>query len=308
MLVVGCPNAKLGLVSAMEVLRAGGSALDAVETGVRMVEADEDESSVGVGGMPNLVGELELDASIMDGATLKGGAVAALVGYPYPISVARQVLERLPYDLLVGQGAAWFAQECGFEAEETQREPSVLTWRERLTRMLDAEQMANLSRRTGMIEATQAMWESIRRGHGTTDVIAIDGQGNVASGVSTAGLALKYPGRVGDSPIIGAGNYADNRYGAAACTGYGELAMRCGTARSAVLYLKMGMTLERAVREAMSDLRAVPFPVRSSMNMVAVDTMGHHAAGSSREGSTYCYMTHEMDVPVEAERIFVPLG
>ena len=83
--------------------------------------------------------------------------------------------------------------------------------------------------------------------------------------------------------------------------------MRCGTARSAVLYLKVGMSLEQAVREAMSDLRAVPFPVRSSMNMVAVDAGGHHAAASSREGGTYCYMTDEMGTPAEAERIHVPL-
>ena len=113
---------------------------------------------------------------------------------------------------------------------------------------------------------------------GTVNVIATDRRGDIASGVSTSGWAWKYPGRVGDSPVIGAGNYADNRYGACACTGYGEMAIRCSTARSVTLYLKMGLSLERAAREAMTDLRhlTVPFPPR--MNLVAVDARGRHVA------------------------------
>jgi len=145
---------------------------------------------------------------------------------------------------------------------------------------------------------------------GTVNVIAIDRRGDIASGVSTSGWAWKYPGRVGDSPLIGAGNYADTRYGACACTGYGEMAIRCGTARSVVLYLKMGWALARATREAMTDLHhlSVPFPPR--MNLVAVDSRGRHLAMTTvtdRE-VRYVYQTGRMTAPVVRPRMTVPLG
>ena len=144
---------------------------------------------------------------------------------------------------------------------------------------------------------------------GTVNVIAIDRRGDIASGVSTSGWAWKYPGRVGDSPVIGAGNHADNRYGACACTGYGEMAIRSGTARSMTLYLKMGLSLERAAREAMTDLRqlTVPFPPR--MNLVAVDARGHHIAMTTETAREmrYVYQTGRMTAPAVRPRLVVPL-
>ncbi len=145
---------------------------------------------------------------------------------------------------------------------------------------------------------------------GTVNVIAIDRRGDIASGVSTSGWAWKYPGRVGDSPLIGAGNYADNRYGACACTGYGEMAIRCSTARSVVLYLKMGRSLQWATREAMTDLRhlTVPFPPR--MNLVAVDARGHHLAMTTDAARPirYVYQTGHMRTPALRPRLVVPLA
>jgi isoaspartyl peptidase/L-asparaginase-like protein (Ntn-hydrolase superfamily) len=142
------------------------------------------------------------------------------------------------------------------------------------------------------------------------NVIAIDRRGDVASGVSTSGWAWKYPGRVGDSPIIGAGNYADNRYGACACTGYGEMAIRCTTARSVVLYMKTGMTLERAAREAMEDLRhlTVPFPPR--MNLIAVSPRGGHVAMTTvtTPEVRYVHQTGRMAAPLLHPRLVVPLA
>jgi beta-aspartyl-peptidase (threonine type) len=144
-----------------------------------------------------------------------------------------------------------------------------------------------------------------RQAGGTVNFLAQDADGNLCAGVSTSGQGWKYPGRVGDSPLIGAGNYADNRYGAAACTGLGEMAILAGTARSVVLYLKMGLSLEEAGRQVMEDLHALPAPYQGAMNIVALDKDGHHAAFSNREDRTYVYMTEEMDGPGELPRVLV---
>ena len=146
--------------------------------------------------------------------------------------------------------------------------------------------------------------ESQRAG-GTVNFLAQDADGNICTGVSTSGPGWKYPGRVGDSPLIGAGNYADNRYGAAACTGLGEMAILTSTARSVVLYLKMGLSLEEAGRQAMEDLNALPAPYLGGMNIIALGKDGHHAAFSNQEDRTYIYMTGEMDKPEELPRMVV---
>src|SRR4051812_21624149 len=117
MIVVASTNGSVGIGAAMEILRAGGTALDAVEAAARLVEANPEDHSVGYGGYPNLLGEVELDASIMDGRTLAAGAVGALKGYRHPISVARRVMQELPHVMLVGAGAAQFAREIGMQEE-----------------------------------------------------------------------------------------------------------------------------------------------------------------------------------------------
>ena len=308
MLVVASANGRKALPAALDALLNGGSAVDAVETGIRIVESDPDEDSVGFGGVPNLCGELEMDASIMDGATLKSGAVAAIRNCMYPISVARRVLDLLPYELLVGAGAELFARECGFEAVETRTAEGMSTWQQRLQNLLSADGLGRLVRREGLIEATRELWRRREQGHGTTNLIARDTQGNIAAGVSTTGLALKYPGRVGDSPIVGAGNYADSRYGAATCTGFGEMAIRAGTARSVILYLKMGMGLQAALMEAMQDLRGLWLPWKGGMNVVAIDADGRHCGASTRPDDVYVYMAPGMSEPADASRIHIPLA
>ena len=310
MLLVGSENAINALPAAMAVLKAGGSALDAVETAIRLVEIDPEEHSVGLGSWPNLLGELELDASLMDGRTRASGAVGALQGYPYAISVARKVLEELPHVFLVGQGAADFAAEMGFARQETLTPVAKEEWMARLLVKVPAAELPDLLHRRKM-----APWVSLakdpQRIHGTVDVIAIDGGGNIASGVSTSGWAWKYPGRLGDSPIIGAGNYCDNRYGAAGCTGHGELAIRAGTARSVVLFMQMGLSLADACAAAIRDLPIDPHfeEIGSFMNIVAVDRHGNHCGVSnSTQFAEYCYMTAAMEQAVLAKRVVVALG
>ncbi|MEZ4663323.1 MAG: isoaspartyl peptidase/L-asparaginase [Caldilineaceae bacterium] len=137
---------------------------------------------------------------------------------------------------------------------------------------------------------------------GTVNFLAIDQRGDIASGVSTSGIAWKYPGRVGDSPIVGAGNYSDNRYGAAACTGMGELAIRVSTARSLVLYMKMGMSLHESGMEALRDLRALEQVEGRYMNIVALTPDGQHQGFTTVEGRKYLHMGAEMSEPELLDR------
>ncbi len=307
MIVIASANGKVGIREAMGVLRAGGSAVDAVEAGIRPVELNPEDHTVGYAGLPNLLGEVELDASLMDGRTLQAGAVGALHSTANAISVARKVMEELPHVLLAGAGADRFAREMGFpetdlltpEARRIWQElfetkaPSVYT--ERLKYLEDIRKFARLA-------------ADPERPNETVNFIARDAQGNLATGVSTSGWAWKYPGRLGDSPVIGAGNYADNRYGAAACTGRGEMAMRCLTAHSLVMYLKMGMSLAEAGRTAVTDLGQLVDPYFGRVSIIAMDARGGHAAFSNGPDQTYIYMTADMDACVEAPRVHVPAG
>lgn len=307
MIIVASTNGKVGISAAMEVLRNGDSAMNAVEAGIRLVENNPQDHTVGLGGIPNLLGEVELDASIMDGRTLAAGAVAAVRGYEHPISIARKVMEELPHVLLVGSGAERFAAEMGFQRGELLTEEARETWEERLRQAIPEAVLANLREEPALRQWVKRVRES-RRAGGTVNFLAQDADGNLCAGVSTSGQGWKYPGRVGDSPLIGAGNYADNRYGAAACTGLGEMAILSGTAHSVVLYLKMGLSLEEAGRQAMEDLLVLANPYLGAMNIVALDKDGHQAAFSNREDRSYVYMTEEMGEAEELPRVLVSRG
>ncbi|MEP7199940.1 MAG: N(4)-(beta-N-acetylglucosaminyl)-L-asparaginase [Chloroflexota bacterium] len=311
MLLVGSTNAQVGFEQGMKILRAGGSALDAVEVTIRLVESNPADHSVGYSGLPNILGQVELDASIMDGRTLESGAVCAVHHYEHVISVARQVMERLPHVLLAGPGAERFAKELGIKKRNLISDESRAIFEGRVQgysqRYETMRELVNHATKDPEIAARLKDYRDEQ--FGTVNVIAMDAQGNIASGVSTSGWAWKYPGRVGDSPIIGAGNYADNRYGACGCTGYGEMAIRCNTAHSVVLYMKTGMTLAQAARAAMKDLRHLTVPFPPGMNLVAVDANGKHTALTTEtdRAVTYIYQTEKMDEPKIKARVVVPL-
>jgi beta-aspartyl-peptidase (threonine type) len=307
MFLVASTNAGVGLAPAMAALRDGGSATDAVEVAIRMVEDNADDHSVGLGGYPNLLGDVELDAGIMQGQDLASGSVAALKGYRHPISVARRVMDRLPHVLLVGDGAARFAREMGFEEGELLTEPARTTWARGLQPDLSPEELETIAHRTDSWRWVEIATDP-ERTHGTVDVIASDAAGHLCVGVSTSGWAWKYPGRVGDSPIVGAGLYCDDRYGAAACTGTGEMAIRASTAHSVVTYMKMGLTLGEAGRRAMGDLNDLGGRYLSGMSFVVVDGHGNHAGFSSYANATYLYFDASMDAPWELPRRHVTLN
>jgi beta-aspartyl-peptidase (threonine type) len=305
MIVVASANGSVGIKEAMHILTAGGSAVDAVEAGIRAVEANPDDHTVGYGGYPNLLGEVELDAGLMNGRDLTSGAVAAIHGYKHPLSIARQVMETLPHVLLVGTGAERFAAERGFEREPLLTEAARQVWEQRLQQNFPDADLARLGEQPDLARWVRIATDPERAG-GTVNFIAQDGQGDLCVGVSTSGWAWKYPGRVGDSPLVGAGLYADNRYGAAACTGMGEMAIRAGTARSIILYLKQGATLAAAGAAAMADLSDLGGRFLSQIHFIIVDPAGQHAAFSNAEGRSYVYMTDAMEEPVEQERIYIP--
>jgi len=301
--IIGTRNTRGVLHIGAEILRNGGSAIDAVEATVNAVEDNPLDQTVGYGGIPNLLGEVELDASIMDGKTLKAGAVAGIKHHKNPISIARKVMEVTPHVLLIGEGAELFAEVMGFKKCE------LLTNRSR--KIYDAflrdaiqELDESFNRYKKYLEQyiknyrLREWYEKLTlKHHGTVNVIAIDSKGNICVGVSTSGTALKLPGRVGDSAIIGAGNYADNRYGGAACTGRGELTIRLSTAKSIVNYMKNGLSVKEACIQAIKDINSLN--EIGGVSCIAMDKNGNTWAASNRRIPIYYYMDIEMKKPIE---------
>jgi beta-aspartyl-peptidase (threonine type) len=297
-IIISSGNGASGLAAGIRVLRKGGSALDAVEACARVIEADPSDTSVGRGGKPNVLGVVELDASLVDGTTHRVGAVAALRGYLYPISIARAVMERLPHVMLVGDGADRFAKEIGAERANLLTASTRRLWVQRLAKA--GETPASVRKRR-MLAPVVA--KTVGEERGTVNFIAIDRQGNVASAVTTSGWAYKYPGRVGDSPIVGAGNYCDTRYGGACCTGYGELAIRNVTAKTAVDRLASGVSPDDVARRAIEDASVLD---DAAFNIVVLSSDGTHAAASNRGDRRYAWQRTDMDAPEIPPRTFVP--
>lgn len=302
MIVVASANGERAVDLAWSVMSAGGSALDAVEQAARMVEDDPADRSVGTGGLPNLAGRVQLDASIMDGRARRAGAVACLEGFRHPVSVARAVMERLPHVLVVGEGASEFAREIGAETAELLTAEAEGIWRDGLTRA--PEGLAG-----SLLAQLRMLGADPEHVTGTVDFLAMDRDGHLASSVSTSGWAWKWPGRVGDSPLPGAGNYCDDRYGAAACTGLGELAIRAQSARSVVAALAGGAAVEDAAAEAIRDLGTLGEPAeRLVMHLVALDRAGRHVGVSTRPGTWYAWRDEACDSTRLSPRMVVPVG
>jgi beta-aspartyl-peptidase (threonine type) len=294
--MIASERGEVGLPTGIDLLRAGGSAMDAVEAAIRVVEANEADHYVGVGGLPNLLGVVELDASIMDGATRRAGAVAAVTGFPHPISIARAVAERLPQHLLLaGAGAERFADEAGIDRGPTLTDKARKLWQDGLdpAALDDIEKV----RGPGELAYRRAVLQRIAQMSppdgpwGTVNVLALDAAGNLAVGVSTSGYPWKYPGRVGDSAVIGAGNYCDNRVGGAACTGRGELAIRATTARSVLHALAESGDPAQACVTALTETLDLPDDFRSGLQALCLTPDGRHGGASTRGDATYTVMT-----------------
>lgn len=213
---------------AASILSAGGNAVDAAEQGIRLVESDPKVDSVARGGWLNAKGELELDAAMMHGGTLRVGCVAAVKGFEHPVTIARAVMEKSRHNIFVGSGAEAFADTCGIERADEERlilPASRKLYEENIRKSAEEQQIA---------------------GHDTIGLIALDNAGNIVSATSTSGASMKTPGRVGDSPIIGSGFYAMNGVGACVATGLGEDIMRTCCSHHAVTLMEAGLSPQEA--------------------------------------------------------------
>jgi len=226
---------------AWKTLSAGGSALDAVEAGARWAESDLCNPTVGRCGNPDRDGVLSLDASIMDGDG-RCGSVAALSDIAHPVSVARRVMEQTPHVMLVGEGAQQFAVQQGFERKKLLTPEAEKAWREWL----------RTAQYTPEINAERRSRPGDSSNHDTLGMLAIDAQGRLAGACTTSGMAWKMHGRVGDSPIIGAGLYVDNEVGAATASGVGEEMIRNAASFLVVELMRQGRSPAEACREAIA--------------------------------------------------------
>lgn len=310
--------------------------LDAIVEGIKLVEDDPEELSVGFGGLPNEEGEVELDAAVMDGPLHKAGAVAGLRRIRHAAAVAREVLRRTDHALLVGQGAYKFARQCGFADEDLltpKAREAWLTWK------------AELSNKDGWISPNEsasnfgfARWAGHRENltpggppasspppndsrtpprapftYGTIHLSGLDNKGDLYSCTSTSGLSYKIPGRVGDSPIIGAGIYTDNTYGSAGATGRGESSLQTCAAYEVVRMMEQGRepaqaaleTLKRiAQRTREGRLLAQEGVPHFNITLYALRKDGAFGAASMHEGYQYISQTGEETKLQQAEFLF----
>ncbi len=231
--------------AAWSVLTTGGSALDAVVEGVAVPEADPEVRTVGRGGYPDQAGTVTVDACLMD-ENARCGAVAALPRTQHPTAVARAVMEETPHVMLAGEGALAFAREQGFEETDLLTEQSKQDWQEW------KQEQDDVSRPTPNIED-----ESTEGTHDTIGMLALDAQGHLSGACTTSGTAWKRPGRVGDSPLIGAGLYVDDDVGAACATGWGEAIMRVTGSHLAVEAMRQGASPTEACRRVIERVEAM---------------------------------------------------
>lgn len=257
---------------AWKVLDAKGRALDAVEAGVRITEADPEERSVGFGGRPDRDGKVTLDACIMDEHS-NVGSVAALEHIKHPISVARAVMEKTPHVMLVGEGALKFALEQGFKKENLLTEKSEKEWKEWL-KTSEYKPVVNIEN------------------HDTIGMLALDDAGNLSGACTTSGMAYKMHGRVGDSPIIGAGLFVDNEIGAATATGDGEEVIRTVGTHLVVELMRQGRSpqaaCEEAVRRIIEKAKLRKKDVKAmQVGFLALSKTGEVGAFCIQKGFTY---------------------
>ena len=284
-----------------EILADGGFALDAVEKGTNIIEVDPVDTSVGYGGLPNEHGVVQLDSSIMDGKTYNAGAVACLENIKTPCSVARIVMERTDHVLLVGKGALEFAKKWGFKEENllTDKARKIwLRWRENLNERDDWGPPDHL-RKEEKMSVLFDPYEGIEHHYGTTNVLAVDSNGDISGITSTSGLSWKIPGRVGDSPIIGAGLYVDNEVGAAGATGRGEDVIKSCATYFVVLRMKQGRSPQQACEDALKMIvdkyKKVNPEFFPSEKFVAINKKGEYgcAAMRGRRGPSMSVMNSE---------------
>jgi len=250
---------------AYKVLDQGGMAIDAIEAGIRIKEVDTLDQSVGVGGLPDASGIVTLDACIMD-HTGNAGSVTFLKNISHPISVARLVMDSTPHVMLSGQGAYDYAIKMGFEPSNLLTHTARKTW-----------------------EAWVADKNNKADNHDTIGMLAVDKEGRLSGGCSTSGMAYKIPGRVGDSPIIGAGLYVDNNVGAATATGVGEEVMKTVGSFLIVELMRQGLSPQEACEEGVKRIAQFHPSPDFQIGYIALSKSGQIGAYAMQSGFDYAH-------------------
>ena len=263
-----------GIETSANLLSEGAYGIDAMIEGINMVEAEPTVRSVGYGGWPNLLGVMEFDGGVMDGTTREVGAVGALKHTYHAAQVARAVMQKLNHVIVTGDGADRLAAEIGLPKVETLLENSKEVWAAKVKEMLTPQEYDKfpdipLAPLNGAITDPEKVRD-------TTVFMCKDANSGVHTATSTSGWGWKYPGRLGDSPIAGAGFYADSRYGAAACTHTGEMAVRTSTSRTIILAMKMGYSLHDAVKLAVEEVDSLSGGFIAGLVIHAIDNKGGH--------------------------------
>lgn len=265
---------------AWKIIDSGGRALDAVEAGVRVTESDPDNRSVGLGGLPDRDGNVTLDACIQD-ETSNCGAVAFLQHIENPISVARKVMEDTPHVMMVGQGALDFALEKGFEKTELLTDGARADWE----KWLETQEMEHIN----------------SENHDTIGMVALDEDGNLSGACTTSGWAYKLHGRVGDSPIIGAGLFVDNEVGAACATGAGEAVIRTAGSHTVVELMRQGYHPGQACKMAVARIIDKHQDLTNlQVGFLAIDKYGRHGGYSVYAGFNYALRTADQNELIDA--------
>ena len=263
-----------------------GSALDAVEEAVKVLE-DNPLFNAGTGSVLTLDGKVEMDAAIMRGKTLEAGAVAGIWGVRNPISVARKVMEKTDHVLLIGEGAVKFARLLGFEEYDPVTEERLKQWEELRKKLIEKGETKHWRKLNELIKEYPEVLRS------TVGAVAFDGE-EVVAGTSTGGVFLKVFGRVGDTPIIGGGTYA-NEVAGASCTGLGEVAIKLALAKSATDFVRLGMDAQTASEAAIS--LATKYFGKDTMGIIMVDSRGNVGLAKNTKHMSYAFMRDGMKEP-----------
>ncbi len=274
--------------AAWEILSKGGHSLDAVEAGVRVPEGDPNVITVGKGGIPDADGKVTLDACIMDEKG-RAGSVTYLQHIVHPVSVARLVMEKTPHVMLSGKGALKFALENGFEKEKLLTKKRKEEWKKWKKEQREFSNKINIENVT-------------EDNHDTIGMLAIDKDGRLSGACTTSGMGYKLPGRVGDSPIIGAGLFVDGEVGGATATGSGELVMKTLGSFLVVELMRQGMSPSKACEEAVRRIaKKIPDYQNHQIGYIALNTKGEVGSFCIQPGFNYALKTPDKTELVDAE-------